>query len=167
MGRQPAARRVAPAPGKAPQLQLVPSCAEASVIAYRQEVLQYVQERDYPGEYYEHPQYGEVLTPEAHDRLLRLFWVFGVTEFDPSASDPETVANTWLALVTDVGRYLRMRATFGEQEYKEHMAMSRLMSPALKAYLEALWAGERAGIEQGARVFGLTGGLPKGAPDPS
>lgn len=103
---------------------------------------------------------GAAITPEGAADLLELFQLFGITELDPNSADFDTVLNTWYQLTGNVFSHLKT----GHFMDKLNEARRPTWHPVYLQYIDALLAGDAAGIARGAKALGITAGIPKGSP---
>lgn len=104
---------------------------------------------------------GAAITPQGAADLLELFQLFGITELDPNSEDFDTVLNTWYQLTGSVFSHLRTTGPFAD---KLNAARRPTWPPVYLQYIDALLAGDAAGIARGAKALGITAGIPKGSP---
>lgn len=128
---------------------------------FRKELLGYTSEFEFPGDQYLDQEFGAAISRESHDKLLRIYGMFGVTELDPSEEDFERALNTWYVLCGRVGMHLRLRAQFEKEAYA---VIEPGLQPAYRDYLNALWSADAAGIAACARALGIEKGIPKDFP---
>lgn len=128
---------------------------------FRTELLGYADEVAFPGDQYLDEEFGAAISRESHNKLLRIFGMFGVTELDPSDEDFDLVLNTWYVLCGRAGMHLRLRHQFEKEAYR---VIEPGLQPDYRDYLNALWAGDAAAIAACARTLGIEKGIPKDFP---
>jgi hypothetical protein len=94
--------------------------------------------------------------------MARLFELFGVTALDPNDEDFDKVLNTACTLAIEVAAHVQsLSAAAGSAAALEQAAS---WHPDYRAYVSALWQGEREQAVRCAAALGLNAGIPNGSP---
>lgn len=90
-----------------------------------------------------------------------MFELFGVTGLNPDDEDFDRVVNTTCTLAVEVAAHVQaLDEAAGALDAVEDAAD---WHPDYRAYVSALWQGDREGIAQGAARLQLAAGIPNGS----
>lgn len=129
---------------------------------FREQLLAAAGQAAFPGERTRDPATGaEAFDAATEASLAQVFALFGVSALDPRDEDVDKVINTACTLSTEVAAHLqRMIAVGGALDALEEAAD---WHPAYRAYLSALWQGERDEVARCAQALKLSAGIPNGS----
>ena len=129
---------------------------------FREQLLSAANQAAFPAEPTVDPETGaDILDPQAAADTARLFDLFGVTGIKPGDPDLDKILNTVCTLAAEVAAHVEcLDGVAGDAGALEDAAG---WHPDYRAYVEALWQGDRAEIARLAGVLGLKGGIPNGS----
>ncbi len=129
---------------------------------FREELLAAAEQAAFPAEKTLDPQTGtESLDPASAAAITRVFELFGVTGLNPDDEDFDRVVNTTCTLAVEVAAHVQaLDEAAGALDAVEDAAD---WHPDYRAYVSALWQGDREGIAQGAARLQLAAGIPNGS----
>lgn len=129
---------------------------------FREELLAAAEQAAFPAEKTRDPQTGvESLDPAAAASITRLFDLFGITGLSPHDEDFDRVVNTTCTLAVEVAAHVQaIDEAAGALDAVEEAAD---WHPDYRAYVSALWQGDRQGISEGAARLHLAAGIPNGS----
>lgn len=131
-------------------------------VLFREELLAAAEQAAFPAEKTLDPQTGEEsLDPDSAASIGRVFDLFGVTGLRPTDEDFDRVVNTTCTLAVEVAAHVQaLDEAAGVLDAVEEAAG---WHPDYRAYVSALWQGDRAGIADGAARLQLAAGIPNGS----
>lgn len=129
---------------------------------FREELLAAAEQAAFPAEKALDPQTGlEVFDPASAASIARVFELFGVTGLSPDDQDVDRVVNTTCTLAVEVAAHVQaLDEAAGAPGAVEEAAD---WHPDYRAYVVALWQGDREGIAKGAARLQLAAGIPNGS----
>jgi hypothetical protein len=129
---------------------------------FRDELFAAAEQASFPAERTLNPQTGEESLDEASAAsIARMFGLFGVNALTPNDEDFDRVINTTCTLAVEVAAHVQALAeSGGELDALEDAAG---WHPDYRAYVSALWQGDRAAIAAGAQRLHLADGIPNGS----
>lgn len=129
---------------------------------FREQLLAAAGQAAFPAERALDPATGEEVFDAASEAMLaQVFSLFGITALTPQDEDADRVINTACTLATEVAAHVQSLISAGG-------ALDRLEEaggwhPAYRAYLSALWQGERDEVARCAQELNLSAGIPNGS----
>ena len=130
--------------------------------AFRDQLFEAAEQAAYPAEPVVDEATGVVaLDAESASLVLRVFDLFGVTALQASDADIDRVLNTACTLSAEVALHVH-----GLAEVNGNLAAlpeSEYWHEDYRAYISALWQGDREGIARQAMALGLAEGIPNGS----
>ncbi len=131
-------------------------------VLFRDELLAAVEQAAFPAEKTLDPQTGvESLDPASAASISRVFELFGVTALTPEDEDFDRVLNTTCTLAVEVAAHVQ--ALDGVGGALDALEEAADWHPDYRAYVLALWLGDRLGIASAAARLKLVGGIPNGS----
>lgn len=129
---------------------------------FRKKLLAAAEDAAFPAEKTLDPQTGlESLDPASEASITRVFELFGVTGLSPNDEDFDRVVNTTCTLAAEVAAHVQaLDEVGGALDALEDAAD---WHPDYRAYVSALWHGDREGIAKGAARLQLAAGIPNGS----
>jgi hypothetical protein len=129
---------------------------------FREELLAAAEQAAFPAEKTLDPQTGlESLDPASEAAIARVFELFGVSRLNPNDEDFDRVVNTTCTLAVEVAAHVQaLDEAAGALDALEDAAD---WHPDYRAYVSALWQGDREGIAKGAARLQLVAGIPNGS----
>lgn len=129
---------------------------------FREELLAAAEQAAFPAEKTLDPQTGlESLDPASAASIRRVFELFGVSGLSPDDEDFDRVVNTTCTLAVEVAAHVQaLDEAAGALDALDEAAG---WHPDYRAYVSALWQGDRDGIATGAARLQLSGGIPNGS----
>lgn len=94
--------------------------------------------------------------------ISRLFELFGVTALQASDADLDKIINTACTLSAEVAVHVHSLTLVNGNVAA--LPEAAHWHPEYRAYVSALWQGEREEIARCAATLGLPGGIPNGSP---
>lgn len=130
---------------------------------FRDQLLAVSAQAAFPAERALDPDTGvETLDAESGAAISQLFELFGVTALNPNDEDFDKVVNTACTLATEVAAHVQsLTAVAGSVAALEEAAN---WHPDYRAYVSALWQGDREGVARCAAQLQLRGGIRNGSP---
>ncbi|MDW5441800.1 hypothetical protein [Polaromonas sp. SM01] len=130
---------------------------------FREQLLAAAEQAAFPAEKTLDPQTGlETLDAESEAALAQVFALFGVTALQPNDDDFDKVINTTCTLAIEVAAHVQGLSDVDGAITALDAAEG--WHPDYRAYVCALWQGEREDISRCAAKLRLTGGIPNGSP---
>lgn len=131
-------------------------------VLFRERLLAAADQAAFPAEKTLDPQTGEEsLDPAAAASITQVFDLFGVSALRPDDEDFDRVINTTCTLAVEVAAHVRaLDEVSGTLDVLEDAAD---WHPDYRAYIGALWQGDRQAIAKAAGQLQLTGGIPNGS----
>lgn len=131
--------------------------------AFREQLLSAAHQAAFPADPLVDPETGaDILDPQAAADTQAIFDLFGVTGIKPNDPDIDKILNTVCTLATEVAVHVEgLDAVAGDTASLSDAAG---WHPDYRAYVEALWQGDRAEIARLASALGVSGGIPNGSP---
>lgn len=128
---------------------------------FREQLLAASEQAAYPAEKIRDPQTGEEsLDPASAASIKQVFDMFGISALTPEDEDFDRVINTTCTLAVEVAAHVQaLDEVAGAMDALEDAAWH----PDHRAYVGALWQGDREAIAQAAGRLQLTGGIPNGS----
>ncbi|MDP2033868.1 MAG: hypothetical protein Q8K29_10715 [Polaromonas sp.] len=131
-------------------------------VLFREELLAAAEQAAFPAEKTLDPQTGlESLDPAASASIMRVFELFGVTGLSPDDEDFDRVVNTTCTLAVEVAAHVQALAEAGGA--LDALDEAADWHPDYRAYVLALWQGDRGAIASGAARLQLAAGIPNGS----
>ena len=129
---------------------------------FREQLLSAAHQAAFPAEPLVDPETGaDILDPQAAADTATIFNLFGVTGLKPSDPDLDKILNTVCTLAAEVAAHVEeLDAVAGDAASLSDAAG---WHPAYRAYVEALWQGDRAKIARLASELGVSNGIPNGS----
>lgn len=129
---------------------------------FREQLLAAAEQAAFPAEKTLNPETGvEALDAGSEATLSKLFGLFGVTALDPNDDDFDKVINTACTLASEVAAHVQsLTAVAGSAAALEEAAD---WHPDYRAYVTALWRGDRAEVARCAATLRLLAGIPNGS----
>lgn len=130
--------------------------------AFRRQLLAAAEEAAFPAEKTIDPATGlESLDTASEATLVLVFDLFGVSALSPGDDDFDKVINTACTLSAEVAAHVEaLESTGGSVDALESAAG---WHPDYRAYVSALWAGDREAVAAQAGRLKLTRGIPNGS----
>ncbi|MGQ2980299.1 MAG: hypothetical protein ACT6Q9_11465 [Polaromonas sp.] len=129
---------------------------------FRDELLAAAEQAVFPAEKTLDPQTGlEALDPASAASIRQVFDLFGVTRLSPDDEDFDRVVNTTCTLAVEVAAHVQALDEAGGA--LEALQDAADWHPDYRAYVLALWQGDRDGIARGATRLQLAAGIPNGS----
>ncbi len=129
---------------------------------FREQLLAAAEQAAFPAEKTLDPDTGvETLDADSEATLSQLFEMFGVTALSPNDEDFDKVINTACTLATEVAAHVRSLSAVGGSAVA--LAAAADWHPDYRAYVSALWQGDRAEAARCAAKLKLLGGIPNGS----
>lgn len=131
-------------------------------VLFREELLAAAAQAAFPAEKTLDPQTGvESLDPAAAASITRVFDLFGVNSLSADDEDFDRVVNTTCTLAVEVAAHVQaLDDAAGALDALQEAAD---WHPDYRAYVAALWQGDRDGIATGAARLQLAAGIPNGS----
>ncbi|WP_395059577.1 hypothetical protein [Polaromonas sp.] len=131
-------------------------------VLFREQLLAASEQAAYPAEKITDPQTGEEsLDPASAASIAQVFDLFGISALTPDDEDFDRVINTTCTLAVEVAAHVQaLDDVAGVLDALEDAAD---WHPDYRAYVGALWHGDREGIAQAAGRLQLAGGIPNGS----
>lgn len=131
-------------------------------VLFRDELLAAAEQAAFPAEKTPDPHTGlESLDPASAAGIARVFELFGITGLSPEDEDFDRVLNTSCTLAVEVAAHVQ---ALGDVDGTlDHLEEAADWHPDYRAYVQALWRGDREGIASAAARLNLTGGIPNGS----
>ncbi len=129
---------------------------------FRDQLLAAAEQAAYPAEKTLDPDTGlETFDAQSAAAIAQVFAMFGVTALSPEDEDSDKVINTACTLATEVAAHVQsLTAVGGSPDALEDAAR---WHPDYRAYISALWRGEREEALRCAARLNLAGGIPNGS----
>lgn len=129
---------------------------------FREQLLSAANQAAFPDAAMVDPETGsDIPDPQAEANTAMVFDLFGVTGLKPDDPDHDKILNTVCTLAAEVAAHVEeLDAVAGDAAALEGAAD---WHPDYRAYVQALWQGDRAEIARLASVLGLKGGIPNGS----
>ncbi|GAB3473260.1 hypothetical protein [Polaromonas eurypsychrophila] len=131
-------------------------------VLFREQLLAASEQAMFPAEKTRDPQTGEEsLDPASAASIAQIFDLFGISALTPEDEDFDRVINTTCTLAVEVAAHV--------QELDQVSGVLDALEDAAdwhadyRAYVGALWRGDREGIAKAADRLKLTGGMPNGS----
>ncbi|MDO9360024.1 MAG: hypothetical protein Q7T70_13650 [Polaromonas sp.] len=129
---------------------------------FRRQLLAAAEEAAFPAEKTLDPKTGvESLDPASEAALSRVFELFGVGALSPADEDFDKVVNTACTLSTEVAAHVE--ALEGAGGLVAGLEDAAEWHPDYRAYVTALWQGDREAIAAQAARLKLARGIPNGS----
>jgi len=130
--------------------------------SFRDQLLAAAEQAAYPADRTLDPATGvEAFDADSAAAIARVFALFGVTALRPEDEDSDKVINTACTLATEVAAHVQsLTAVDGSPDALQEAAG---WHPDYRAYVTALWRGEREEAARCAQKLNLTGGIPNGS----
>lgn len=103
----------------------------------------------------------EILDAAAEAMLAQVFSLFGITALNPQDEDADRVINTACSLATEVAAHVQALISAGGA--LDGLEEAGGWHPAYRAYISALWRGDREDIARCAQALNLSAGIPNGS----
>jgi hypothetical protein len=131
--------------------------------AFREQLLAAAEAASFPTEKTWDPVSGvEAFDAASEAAIAQVFALFGVTALSPQDEDSDKVINTACTLATEVAAHVQsLTAVDGAAAALEEAAH---WHPDYRAYVSALWRGERDEAARQADKLKLSAGIPNGSP---
>ena len=131
-------------------------------VLFRKQLLAASEQAAYPVEKIRDPQTGdESLDPASAASIAQVFDLFGFSGLTPDDEDFDRVINTTCTLAVEVAAHVQaLNEVAGALDALEDAAD---WHPDYRAYVGALWQGDRDGIVRAADRLQLAGGIPNGS----
>ena len=131
-------------------------------VLFRDELFVAAELAAFPAEKTLDPATGlETLDPAAAASIARMFDLFGISALTPDDEDFDRVVNTTCTLAVEVALHVQaLDAQAGALDALEDAAG---WHPDYRAYVSALWRGDREAIASAARRLRLLQGIPNGS----
>ena len=131
-------------------------------VLFRDELFVAAEQAAFPAEKTLDPATGlETLDPAAAASIARMFDLFGISALTPDDEDFDRVVNTTCTLAVEVALHVQaLDAQAGALDALEDAAG---WHPDYRAYVSALWRGDREAIASAARRLRLLQGIPNGS----
>jgi hypothetical protein len=131
-------------------------------VLFRERLLEASEQAAYPAEKIRDPQTGEEsLDPASAASITQVFELFGITALAPDDENFDRVINTTCTLAVEVAAHVQaLDEVAGALDALEDAAD---WHPDYRAYVSALWQGDREGIAEAAKRLQLAGGIPNGS----
>ncbi|MFI5445545.1 hypothetical protein [Polaromonas sp. UC242_47] len=130
---------------------------------FREQLLAAAEQAAFPAEKIRDPQTGlEILDAESEASLANVLALFGITALQPHDDDFDKVINTTCTLATEVAAHVQ--GLTDVDGAITALAAAEGWHPDYRAYVCALWQGEREEISRCAARLGVAGGIPNGSP---
>ncbi|RZJ19800.1 MAG: hypothetical protein EOO54_14605 [Haliea sp.] len=131
-------------------------------VLFRDELFAAAEQAAFPAEKTLDPATGlETLDPAAAASIARMFDLFGISALTPDDQDFDRVVNTTCTLAVEVALHVQaLDAQAGALDALEDAAG---WHPDYRAYVSALWRGDREAIASAARRLRLLQGIPNGS----
>jgi hypothetical protein len=125
--------------------------------AFREQLFSAANQAAFPAEPVVDPETGDgMLDPQAAADTAMIFDLFGVTGIKPNDADLDKILNTVCTLAAEVAADVEgLDAASLDDAADWH--------PDYRAYVEALWQGDRAAIARLAIALGVSDGIPNGS----
>lgn len=131
-------------------------------VLFREELLAAAEQAAFPAEKTLDLQTGlESLDPAAAASITRVFDLFGVSGLSPDDEDFDRVVNTTCTLAVEVAAHVQALADAGG--VLDALDEAADWHPDYRAYVLALWQGDRDGIASAADRLQLAAGIPNGS----
>jgi len=129
---------------------------------FREQLFAAAEQAAFPAEKTQDAQTGvESLDPASAAAITRVFELFGVNRLSPDDEDFDRVVNTTCTLAVEVAAHVQaLDEAAGVLDAVEDAAD---WHPDYRAYVSALWQGDRDGIARGAARLQLAAGIPNGS----
>ncbi len=129
---------------------------------FRDQLLAAAEEASFPAEQTPDPETGvSTLDPGSEASIRHILDLFGVTGLSPADENVDKVINTVCTLATEVAAHVQsLNAVAGVVADLEAAAA---WHPDYRAYVSALWQGDRAEVARWAASLRLHGGIPNGS----
>ncbi|MDP3825249.1 MAG: hypothetical protein Q8Q74_01740 [Polaromonas sp.] len=129
---------------------------------FREQLLAAAGQAAFPAERTLDPATGEEVFDAASEATLaQVFSLFGITALTPQDEDVDKVINTACTLATEVAAHVQgLIAAGGALDMLEEAGD---WHPAYRAYISALWQGERDEVARCAHALNLSAGIPNGS----
>jgi hypothetical protein len=129
---------------------------------FREQLLAAAGQAAFPAERTLDPATGEEVFDAASEAMLaQLFALFGITALNPQDDDADKVINTACTLATEVTVHLQGLISAGGA--LDTLEDAGGWHPAYRAYISALWQGDRAEVARCAQALQLSAGIPNGS----
>lgn len=103
----------------------------------------------------------EVFDAASEAKLAQVFSLFGVTALNPQDEDADRVINTACSLATEVAAHVQALIAAGGA--LDGLEEAGGWHPAYRAYISALWQGDREDVARCAHALNLSAGIPNGS----
>lgn len=131
--------------------------------AFREQLLSAANQAAFPAELLVDPETGaDILDPQAAADTKAVLDLFGVTGIHPGDPDLDKILNTVCTLAAEVAAHVE--ALDGVAGNAAALGDAAGWHPDYRAYVEALWRGDRAEIARLANALGVSDGIPNGSP---
>ncbi|MCY7369991.1 MAG: hypothetical protein LH479_03760 [Polaromonas sp.] len=129
---------------------------------FRETLLRAADQAAFPTEPMVDPETGDAfLDPQATADTATLFDLFGVTGLKADDPDLDKILNTVCTLTAEVAAHVEsLNRVAGDASA---LAGADDWHPDYRAYVQALWHGDRAAIARLAEVLGLSHGISNGS----
>lgn len=128
---------------------------------FREQLLAAAEQAAFPAERMQDPATGlETFDAATEAGLSQLFALFGVAALSPQDDDVDKVINTACTLATEVAAHVK-DLTSGNGSVAELDAAG--WHPDYRAYISALWQGDREAVARCAQKLNLSGGISNGS----
>lgn len=129
---------------------------------FREQLLAAAEQAAFPAERTPDPATGEEVFDAATEATLaQVFSLFGITALNPQDEDVDRVINTACTLATEVAAHVQsLTSADGALDTLEEAGD---WHPAYRAYISALWQGDRDEVARCAQELKLSAGIPNGS----
>lgn len=129
---------------------------------FREQLLAAAGQAAFPAERTLDPATGEdVLDATSEAALAEVFSLFGITALTPQDADVDRVINTACTLATEVAAHVQsLTSADGALDTLEEASD---WHPSYRAYISALWQGDRDEVARCAQALNLSAGIPNGS----
>lgn len=129
---------------------------------FREQLLAAAAQAAFPAERTLDPATGqEVFDASSEAMLAQVFSLFGITTLNPQDEDVDKVINTACTLATEVAAHVQDLISAGG--VLDAIEEAGDWHPAYRAYIRALWQGERDEVARCAQALHLSAGIPNGS----
>lgn len=129
---------------------------------FHEQLLAATAQAAFPAERTLDPVTGEEILDAASEAMLaQVFSLFGITALNPQDEDADRVINTACSLATEVAAHVQALISAGGA--LDGLEEAGGWHPAYRAYISALWRGDREDIARCAQALNLSAGIPNGS----
>ena len=129
---------------------------------FREQLLAAAGQAAFPSERTLDPVTGEeILAAASEASLAQVFSLFGLTALNPQDEDADRVINTACTLATEVAAHVQALIAAGGA--LDGLEGAGGWHPAYRAYISALWQGDREEVARCAQALNLSAGIPNGS----